>query len=263
MEQDLLLWITEHYKVFALVTVRIGSLIFLMPVFSSATLPVQVKAAATLVIALLLTPVVQFTPEQFPSNPWEFGLLAVKELFVGMTLALIVRLVFAGLQMAGQLVGFQMGLSVANVVDPQSGTQSIIISQMAYIIALLLFLVSNGHHLILKTFYESFSILPPGELNLQQPLATLLMDMSQEMFVLSVKLMAPVMAILLFSQVALGILAKTVPQMNMLILSFGLNVALGLFFFGLTLQIFWPVLGRSLERGIRLVPVAMKIMAGH
>jgi flagellar biosynthetic protein FliR len=263
MEMDLLHWIVEHHRVYALVVIRITGMLFLMPVFSSRSIPVQVKAATALITALALTPVAPFSPDQLPSNPWQFGLLAVAELFAGMTLALIIRLVFAGLQMAAQMVGFQMGLAVANVVDPQSGAQSIVIAEFVYLIALLLFLTLDGHHIMLSVLYESLSVLSPGEINLSKPLYSLIFHMGQQMFVLSVKLMAPVMAILLFSQVALGILAKAVPQINMLIVSFGLNIALGLFFLGLTLQIFLPVLAKSIEGGMRFMPAAMNMLAGN
>ncbi len=262
-DQNFLREIISHYKVFALVLVRVASLLFMMPVFSSRTIPIQLKAAVVLVIALLLTPVAPFSATQLPDNPIGFALLIVAELFTGMTLALLIRFVFAGLQTAGQMVGVQMGLSVANIMDPQSGVQSVIIAQFAYLIALLLFLAANGHLFILRAIYDSFVILPPGRLVLSHSLFSIVMDMGRQMFILSVKLMAPVMAILLFSQVALGILAKTVPQINLLIVSFGLNIALGLFFTGLTLQVFWPVLARYLDKGVRLLPVAMKIMAGQ
>jgi flagellar biosynthetic protein FliR len=89
------------------------------------------------------------------------------------------------------------------------------------------------------------------------------MGISSEMFVLSVKLMAPVMAILLFSQAALGILARVVPQMNLLMLSFSLNIGLGLFFLGLTMQLFWPVLSKSLNNVLKLMPVALRLMGGQ
>ncbi len=263
MEQDLLIWILNHYKVFALVLVRIASILFLMPVFSTKALPVQIKAAACMVLALLLTPVVPITPDQLPDEPISMGIMLVAELFVGMTVALIIRLVFAGLQLAAQMVGFQMGFSVANIVDPQTGAQSVIITQFAYLIALLLFLAANGHHVILQALYESFQVLEPGKAILNTSILQIVTDMGEDMFVLSVKLMAPVMAILLFSQVAMGILAKTVPQINILVMSFGLNIALGLFFIGLTLQVFWPVLGRALDKGTRLVPVIIHLFAGR
>ncbi len=262
MNAEFLGWITINYKVFLLVLLRVSTLLFIMPIFGSRTIPMPLKASMSLMLALVLTPVVPVSPEALPRNAVGMLLLAAGEIFMAMTLALCLRMVFSGLQIAGQMVGIQMGLSVANVMDPQTGVQSVIVAQFAYMIALLLFLAAGGHHAILRVLYESFEILPPGQLVLSRSLYNIMMAMGKEMFILSIKLMAPVMGILLLSQVALGILAKLVPQINMLIVSFNLNVALGLFFFGLTLQFFWPVLGRSLDRAIRLMPLAIKAMAG-
>ena len=261
MDAQFLHWITVNYKTFLLVLLRVSTLLFLMPIFGSRTIPMPVKAAISMVLALILTPVVPVSPEIFPASSAAMLLMAAGELFIAMTLSLSLRMIFAGLQIAGQMVGIQMGLSVANVMDPQTGVQSVIVAQFAYMIALLLFLAAGGHHALIRVLQESFVILPPGQLSLSKSLYNIIMAMGEEMFILSIKLMAPVMAILLLSQVALGILAKLVPQINMLIVSFNLNVALGLFFFGLTLQFFWPVLGRSLDRAIRLMPLALKAMA--
>ncbi|MGB9712226.1 MAG: flagellar biosynthetic protein FliR [Dissulfurimicrobium sp.] len=262
MEQDLLYSAITHYKVFVLVLIRLSTMLFFMPVFSSATIPAGVKAAISIVTSLMLTPVAPFSPQSLPNSLVGFLLLVTTEAFTGLTLSLILRLIFAGLQTAAQMVGFQMGLSVASVMEPQSGAQSLVVAEFVYLTALTLFLVSNAHHLVIEAIYESLAILPPGGLTLKAPLSTIILKMAYEMFVISVKIMAPVMAILLFSQVALGILAKIVPQINMLILSFGLNIALGLIFLGLTLQIFWPVLAGYLREGIRLIPAAAAVMAG-
>ena len=251
-----------HYKVFVLVLVRVSTMFFMMPIFDSRTIPMTVKACISLMLAWCLAPVVHLSPDIFPVTTLGFFILVLQEVLVGIILSLLLKLVFAGLQVAGQMVGVQMGLSVANIMDPQTGVQSVIVAQFAYMIALLLFLVANGHHAILRALYESFEILPPGTLVLNGTLYKIVMLMGHEMFVLSIKLMAPVMAILFLSQVGLGILAKLVPQINMLMVSFSLNVALGLFFFGLTLQFFWPVLARSLNKAVHLLPLALRAMGG-
>lgn len=262
-EAEIYLFLIRYFEVFVLVATRVGAIFFMMPVFSSRVLPIQIKAAFTLVVSLLLTPLVPLTPEQLPRETVQFILFVISELFVGMSLALILRLIFAGLQTAGQMVGFQIGFSVANVVDPQSGTQSVVIAQFAYLFALLLFLTANGHHYILRVLHDSFWLLQPGELNLSQPIFDLMVELGKKMFVLSIKLMAPVMAILLLGQVALGILAKTVPQMNMLMMSFGMNVILGFFFLGITLQVFWPTLAKELDTGVKLLPELLQAFSGR
>ncbi len=262
-ELDLYLFMIERFLVFVMVLARFGTLFFLMPIFSSRTMPTQVKIAFAIVVSLVLTPIVPLTPDDMPKATIEFFLLIISELFIGMSLALIMRLIFSGLQTAGQIVGFQIGFSVANVMDPQTGTQSVVIAQFAYIFALLLFLSANGHHYIIRTIYDSFWLLRPGELNLSKPILDLMIELGARMFILSVKLMAPVMAVLLLAQVALGILAKTVPQMNMLMMSFGINIILGLFFFGITLQVFWPVFAKELDMGVKLMPGLIQAFAGR
>ncbi len=262
MGNDALAWVFFHYKVFLLVLIRISTILFFMPIFDSRTIPMAVKAAMAMVLSWMIAPLLNVPDSLFPYTAFGFFLMTIQEIIIGLILSLLLRLVFAGLQIAGQMVGVQMGLSVANVMDPQTGVQSVIIAQFAYMIALLLFLAANGHHAILRILFESFEILPPGSLLFSKPLYEIVMIMGHEMFVLSIKLMAPVMAILFLSQVALGILAKLVPQINMLIVSFSINVALGLFFFGLTLQYFWPVLARSLNKAVQLMPVALRAMGG-
>ncbi len=262
MGYDAVFWILSNYKVFLLVLIRVSIILFMMPVFNSKTISMTVKACMSLMLAILVAPVAPVSQALFPHTSTGFFVVVLQEIFIGIVLSLLLRLVFAGLQIAGQMVGVQMGLSVANIMDPQTGVQSVIVSQFAYMIALLLFLVTNGHHAILRVLFQSFEILPPGTLVLSQPLYKMVMTMGHEMFVLSIKLMAPVMAILFLSQVALGILAKLVPQINMLIVSFSINVALGLFFFGLTLQYFWPVLARSLDKAVHILPLALRAMGG-
>lgn len=256
-------WLVQNFKVFALVLVRVGAMLFLMPVFSGRSIPVSVKALLCMVISLVFTPVAPVDPVSFPLSPVNFVLHVISELFLGFCLALMMRLVLAGVQAATQMAGFQMGLSMANILDPHSGSQSLVLSELFYLACLCLILVTNSHHLIISAIFESFSVLKPGTLFLGQGLLDLVLYFSKELFVLSVKIMAPVMAILLFSQVALGILAKTVPQMNLLVISFALNIGLGLFFVGLTLQVFWPVFSRSLAEVLSAFPLAIRLMAGY
>jgi flagellar biosynthetic protein FliR len=262
-EADLLARIIEHFEVFILVLMRIGGMFFLMPVFSGAAIPPQAKVVMAMAAAMLLTPIVAVSRDLMPQSAVGFLLYGVTELFAGMTLALMLRLVFAGLQTAAQMAGFQMGLSMANIMDPNAGAQSLVVAELVYMASLTLLLAVNGHHLILSAVVGSFDSLPIGTLKLSEPLFNLIMGISREMFVLSVKLMAPVMAILLFSQAALGILARVVPQMNLLMLSFSLNIGLGLFFLGLTMQLFWPVLSKSLNTVLKLMPVALRLMGGQ
>ncbi len=262
MERDPLAWILAYAPVLLLVLVRVASIIFLMPVFGGKTIPLHVKAGLCLAIAIAMTPFVPVDKDTFPEDAAGFFFLVLAEFLVGLTLSLMLRMILAGLQTAAHIAGFQMGFSVASAIDPLSGAQSLVVTEFVYFAAIVLFLASNGHHALLRVVHESFAALPVGGAGLSGPVATLIMDMAGEMFVLSIKLMAPVIAILLFVQVALGILARTVPQINILMMSFNITIAVGLVFFGLTLRFFWPVLGRFLDRAVRLMPTAVGQLAG-
>ncbi len=262
---DIFLWMTRNIECFVLVLIRISTLLFMFPIFSSRTIPLQIKVAISIILSMLFTPVAIPLTQDFPVTIPRFLYIIAAELFLAMVLSLMIRFIFAGIQVAGQMVGIQMGLGVANIMDPQSGTQSIIVAQFAYTISLLLFLVADGHHALIRVVAESFTIIPPGlilSLHLDASLVEAMVSAGSQMFALSVKLMAPVMGILLITQVALGILAKLVPQINMLMISLNLNVGLGLLFFGFTMHCFWPVLGRYLRESIAVMPEIARIIAG-
>ncbi len=130
-----------------------------------------------------------------------------------------------------------MGFAIANVMDPESGAQTPIVAHMGYWIAILVFLLLNGHHILLKTLADSFSIVEVGSFGFRDGLFQNILEASGDMFTLAIKFGAPAIAALLFTSAAFGIVAKVVPQMNILIVAFPLKIVVGLFFFGLSLRV--------------------------
>jgi flagellar biosynthetic protein FliR len=163
--------------------------------------------------------------------------------------------------MGGELVGFQMGLSLAHVIDPQSGMDSSALAQFHYFLGTLIFLAVDGHHWFFRALVQSFQVLAPGEIHLQAGLFTAFTTLTGNMFVIAVKLSAPVMAVLLFTQIAMGILAKAVPQVNILMTSFPITICVGLVFLGFSLDFFLPYF-RSLfeETGKELTGTLLPLM---
>ncbi|MEW6266649.1 MAG: flagellar biosynthetic protein FliR [Thermodesulfobacteriota bacterium] len=235
-----------EFTAFLLVLVRVSILVFLVPVLGSELVPAQVKAALALVLALILTPVVGLDREAMPRTLIELAPLVLIEVFMGLALSLLIRLVLEGVQLAGQYIGYQMGLAIVNVIDPQTGTQSSVISELAYMLALLIFLALNGHHIIFKALVESFELVRPGRAAFGQTVYALVSRGAADMFVIAVKIGAPAMAVLFFAQVSMGIVAKSVPQLNILFVGMPLYICVGLFFFGLALFFFTPILMRVL-----------------
>lgn len=234
---ELLTFYPEQLKAFILIFMRITIVLFLLPIFGSSMVYVRVKAGLALLISVVLFPVISPDLKLFPENLLSGVNLVLSECIIGMIIGLMVRMFFASVQLAGQLIGFQMGFAIINVLDPQTGVQASIIAQFGYWVAILIFLILNGHHLLLKALKESFDIINVGSIGFSEGLFKTIIDASSHMFLLAIKIGAPAIAALLFVSAAFGICAKFTPQMNILIVAFPIKIVVGLIFFGLSLEI--------------------------
>ncbi len=251
MIHDVSHWTMPIFQTWLLVLMRVAPVIFMMPVFHSRNIPVRVKAGLTLIISLALLPTVKIETVLFPSEPLSFGFFAFSEVMIGFLLGFSVRLIFAGLQMAGEIAAFQMGFGMARVMDPQSGSESTVVTEFYYLIGLLFFLTVDGHHWFFKALSQSFHLLAPGEFQPREGLVQLFLRLSGRMFVLAIKIAAPILAIMILVQMALGIIARMIPQVNLLMSSFPLTIGLGLIFLGLSMDFVWPILKNLMDESGR------------
>ncbi len=230
---------SEHLVAFVLVLLRVSAMIVTIPVFSERTVPAQIKAGLSILVTLIIFPLVmsQVPPTQ-NYHLIQLVFLMIGETLIGVTIGFSARLLFAAIQFAGNVIGFEMGFSVANVIDPMSSQQVSIITELQYLMAMLVFLSINAHHLFFQAIIQSYSVLPPLTFHFSGQLMQLILDISKEMFVIALKLAAPLTAVMVFTNVALGIVARTVPQMNIFIVGFPLQISIGLIFLGLTAPLF-------------------------
>ncbi len=224
-------------RVYLLVLIRVSVILFMMPVFSSNVFPNRLKTGLALVVALLFYPVVHVDVSRFPMSVGATGLLIAGEAMTGLTLGLCLRMFFASVQLAGQVIGFQMGFAMINVIDPQTGANVSIMDQLGYWVCVLVFLLLNGHHIMFLAVIDSFRLVPVGFFAMQKVMMAKIVELGGQMFLLAVKIGAPVIASLLFVSVGFGLIAKFSPQMNVMIVAFPLKIVAGLILFGLTLQI--------------------------
>lgn len=222
---------------FSLVLLRVGALIGTMPLFGDQVVPVKVKAGLTLVIAILLFPTVSSTLPAVSTDFISLLFRMLSETLIGATLGLAARLIFAAAQLAGEMIGFQVGFSVANVIDPVSSMYVSLIGQFLYLFAMLIFVITNSHHIFFAAIADSFRIVPLLSFHVSGDFMALMMGLCRDMFVLAVKLSIPVIAMILFTNVGLGIVARTVPQINVFIVGFPLQISIGLIFFGLSIPL--------------------------
>ena len=234
-----------NFAAFALILLRVSSMLFLAPIFGSELVPAQVKIGLAFLITLILTAVVKVKTLILPETLFGFGVLVAGEVFVGLAIGLTIRMMLEAVQLAAQYLGVEMGFSMVTVIDPQSGEQSSVLSQFAYILALLIFLMANGHHIIVNALARSFELVPVGGPALNSLVFDEVMRRFAELFVLAIQIGAPALAVLFFAQVSMGIVAKAVPQMNILFVGMPLYIIVGMFIFGLSLNVMSALLIRA------------------
>ena len=254
VDTALLNWTISQFLTVIIIMIRVAPLIFFMPVIGSKSVPAQVKILTAVSISMILVSTVPVDISSLPETTLAFAIFVLSEICFAGILAVFARMIFSAAQIAGQMVGIQMGMGMAGVMDPQSGTQVSLVGQLWYLLAILIFLSINGHHIFFKTLTESFNWVKPGTLILKQASYEGMMQGVSHMFVLAVKIMAPASAAVFFSHVAMGIIAKTVPQIPILIVGMPLNIGVGLIFVGLSLAYFCPLMIRQFEMLGRLLP---------
>ena len=230
---------TKYQEIIILfiILIRVSCFLFMFPFFSARIIPIKVKAGLSLLVTIILFPVVRQYIGKIPDTPISIANLILTEMIIGMIIGLSVTLFFEGIRIMGQLVGYQTGFAITNIIDPQSTLQVSIFANFAYLVAVLLFLAMNGHHIFLIAIKESFSLIPPGEINLSNILYKLIIKKSCDMFIIAVKIGAPAIAALLFTQVAFGLVNKFIPQINIMFVAFPIQIIIGLIFFGISLSL--------------------------
>jgi flagellar biosynthetic protein FliR len=212
-------------------------------------------------ITLVCFPTLSVSLPQVPTDAFSFALLVGSEVMIGLTLAFITQIVFAAVEFCGQIVGMQMGLTIASIMDPSLGTQTQIMSVISTLFATLLFLSLNIHHLFIRAIMDSFKVIPLGGWHLGGELINFLIMRTGDIFTIGVRLAAPVMVALLLTTIALGIMARAFPQMNIFMVSMPLNIGLGLTILGMTLTIYFHVLEVSFGHLSAQISALYRLMA--
>ena len=226
----------SYFQTFFLVFVRVGAVIATLPILSSRNIPPPAKIGLTALLAFALTPTL---PTQLPtvSNAvLPFLVLIAQELFLGLVFGFAVQVVFSGIQAAGQLLGIQMGLTIANTFDPVTQTQQInYVDQLYALLAGLVFLTINGHHWTILALQQSFEVVPLGQFALGERVANDLVALTTEALVISIRIGMPVAVALLLADVAFLVLGRSAPQMNIFFVGQPLKIGIGLIVFFMAL----------------------------
>lgn len=220
---------TADAQLFLLVLFRVSGVLLLAPVFGSAALPHAAKVSFALVVTLLLFPLVSRAGLSVDPNPGAYLLAAGGELAVGLLIGFTASLLFAAVQLGGQLIDQELGFMMANVIDPVSNEQVSIIAQFKLILSVVVYLLIDGHHFLLTAVRDSFAAVPLLGASIPGAAAMRLSDaVVGDLFRMAVQIAAPAMVTLFLITVAMAFMARTVPEMNIFILGFPVRIAVGL-----------------------------------
>jgi len=225
-----------QFPVFLLVLVRVGAIVATMPLLGERMVPTQVKVAMSLLLALLLYPTVAGGfADRVPANILAWVPALGLEVLLGGAIGFSVRLITSAFEFAGEIAGYVLGLSLAQAVDPQTHLQTPIIGQFLTVLSFLTFLSINAHHVLIGALVQSFAWLPPLSLSVGAGFADLVVDLSFQLFRLGLQIAAPVVAAILLVNVGMGIMARAVPQMHVMIVAMPMTIAIGFLVLGLSL----------------------------
>lgn len=218
--------ILQQYEIFLLVFVRVTGIFVIAPVFSRNNIPNIMKIGFAFLISILIFNFVEVKNVSF--SEYQLIGLIIKELIIGILIGFVAYLFFSALYVAGQLIDMQVGFGMVNVFDPQQKTQVPITGNFLYIIAILIFLITNQHHILIKAVASSYKIVPIGTFILNNLLIDQMINVFTEIFVIGFKISSPILATIFLTNVLLGILARTMPQMNVFMLGMPLKIVVGI-----------------------------------
>ena len=226
-----------------LVATRTLTFLMTMPVLGMRGVPTPVRIALGVWMAVAVLPTVRATGAAAPTTLGEMALALSLEVLAGFMLAFGVVTVFATVQFAGQMIGIQIGFAMANVIDPTTDLQVSVVSQVFNVVTVLLFLAADGHLMVLQSLGDSFRVLVPG--NFTPATAGILETARQigSVYALALRLALPVVMTLLLVSLSLGLVGRTVPQLNILVLGFPIKILVGCFVLFASIPLFGDVVG--------------------
>jgi flagellar biosynthetic protein FliR len=228
----------QQITVFLFLLTRCSGIFVMTPFLASFNVPVQVRVILSFALSYLFSLNLVVRSFQFPLTLPSLLIGLAGELLVGMAIGFAGHVVFAGLQYAGQIIGFQIGLSIVNAIDPQSSTRSASLSIYQNYLGLMLFLGFNGHHWFISSIARSLDTLPPHSMRFTGPFAAKMVEITGKLFVIGFQVSAPVIALLILTDVLLGLIGRSAPQIHIMVIGFPLKILVGLSGLGLALYFF-------------------------
>lgn len=256
--------IIEKLLSFVMVLTRISAFFMLIPVFGWITIPVRIKVALILLLSVffsIITPPFSISQDSsFAINPKQVStleviLLIANEAAYGLALGLVVTIIFSVVKLSGRIIEREMGLTMASILDPLTGEETEPLGSLIEMIFIILFLNANGHHLFLLIISKSYEAFPSGSIPTIPILAGGVVQAGSAMFFAGLRLAAPMLAAFLLLLVILAVLARIVPEMDILFISLPLRAGLGLLMAAMFLPFINGFIAEFADWMVKLLPI--------
>lgn len=210
---------------FVLILVRISAFFLVFPLFDQASVPGPTKILLSLVTTFVLFPVIGPTPQNLITELMAW--LVIKEMFIGFIMSFVAKFFFFILSICGELITVAIGLSSAQIYNPVFGASTMVLERFQLYLGTLFFLAFNGHHIFIRGLAQSFELIPISEQTLNPLVFRDLTFFAEQILTIGVQLSAPIMATILFLNIGMGIVGRAVPQVNVIVTSWSLNILVG------------------------------------
>lgn len=219
--------LVTDFTLILLIFIRITSAFVATPIYSHESIPSQVKIFISFIIAFIVFSISDSASIAVDFNVWWLLGMAIKEMIVGLIIGFTLNLVFYGFSFAGTFIGFDMGLAMAQVMNPIEKTSGNVIGQVIYFLALMIFFMIDGHQYVIRALAYSFQVIPLGEFQANEALFALMIQYSAAVFIIAVKIASPILVSFFLIHIAEGILAKMIPQMQVFFVTQPLKIGIG------------------------------------
>lgn len=233
--------VVENFDAILLVLVRMSGLFILSPVFGRQNMPALFKVGFAFFLTLIYVSANGNLSVDYQDSMVLYVAFVAKELAIGIIMGYVTYIIMSGIYLAGQIIDNQVGFGYANVLDPITNIQVPLTSNFYYTYIILIFLLINGHHMLIRALFYSYKVIPLGQLTFSSDVITELGTIMGEMFAIALRISAPIIAAIFIADVVLGVLTKTIPEMNVFILGMPIKVFLGLFIITITISNAVPI----------------------
>jgi flagellar biosynthetic protein FliR len=244
---------------FLIALIRFSGFFINMPGFGEGVMPMRVKAGVSGLCALIVLPHLLRTQTLPDLSVLGYGIMAVKELVMGLTMGFTLMVLMDTLRFAGEVIGLQIGFSFVQVVDPETNRSQGLVAEFMQIMGVLIFLIMGGHLLIIQAFVESFEIIPLAGLQMPPGIVAEVVRITSGLFYVGLKISMPLVGIILLGDVGLGIIARTVPRLNVFQVGFPIKILLGLW----TITLIMPFLSDIIINLLREVYGTINTLLNH